>query len=414
MHILASEGYDRATIGRIVARAGVSRPTFYDYFADKDACVVGAIASLNKDLLRQVTEGVSHRAPARAHHIAVEAITAFCNADPAGAFVLFSVSLACTAQAIDARAEGVAEIARVIDTAQRDLPPASLRPDVATGVLVSGIYRLFGLQLRHGRLPDQSMLSATLAWVDSYAVTHDDRRWESVKLTPDSTACEAVVGPPIGAEPVVTHRSARTRDAELLRQRLLFATGALSLEKGLRATSISEITKRAGVGYRRFNDFYADKQQAFLALHELAYRRVLAATFGAYFSRSAWPERIWEAGKVYAELLGGNATLVHIGLLEPYTADARAAGLADDILTPFTLFLYEGYDYMPAGRPRPSGVALEAIAASIFDLAYNECRLGRSCELPRMLPHVIYIVLAPFLGPRDAMRFIATQTAESA
>ncbi len=31
-------GYAGANVSRVIARAGVSRPTFYEYFADKDDC----------------------------------------------------------------------------------------------------------------------------------------------------------------------------------------------------------------------------------------------------------------------------------------------------------------------------------------------------------------------------------------
>ncbi len=39
---VAAHGYDAATASEIIARAGVSSRTFYDLFADKEACVLGA------------------------------------------------------------------------------------------------------------------------------------------------------------------------------------------------------------------------------------------------------------------------------------------------------------------------------------------------------------------------------------
>ena len=38
---VGANGYDAATVTEIIARAGVSRRTFYDFFADKEACVLG-------------------------------------------------------------------------------------------------------------------------------------------------------------------------------------------------------------------------------------------------------------------------------------------------------------------------------------------------------------------------------------
>ncbi len=39
---VGAHGYDDATVTEIIARAGVSRRTFYDFFADKEACVLSA------------------------------------------------------------------------------------------------------------------------------------------------------------------------------------------------------------------------------------------------------------------------------------------------------------------------------------------------------------------------------------
>lgn len=39
---VAAHGYDGATVSEIIARAGVSRRTFYDFFADKEKCVLSA------------------------------------------------------------------------------------------------------------------------------------------------------------------------------------------------------------------------------------------------------------------------------------------------------------------------------------------------------------------------------------
>jgi len=41
-HVAAAEGYARTTVADVIARAGVSRATFYEHFADKEDCFVAA------------------------------------------------------------------------------------------------------------------------------------------------------------------------------------------------------------------------------------------------------------------------------------------------------------------------------------------------------------------------------------
>jgi AcrR family transcriptional regulator len=41
-HVVAEKGYGQATVRDVVERAGVSRKTFYEHFADKEACFLAA------------------------------------------------------------------------------------------------------------------------------------------------------------------------------------------------------------------------------------------------------------------------------------------------------------------------------------------------------------------------------------
>jgi hypothetical protein len=98
----------------------------------------------------------------------------------------------------------------------------------------------------------------------------------------------------------------------------------------------------------------------------------LGATAGAYFSRETWPEWVWAAGNAYARYLSRHPTIAHFGFVETYPAGTRAAEQTDKAIKAFTVFLYEGQTHTRAGRYRPSPLALDAIAATIFDLAAHE------------------------------------------
>ncbi|MBF6331981.1 TetR/AcrR family transcriptional regulator [Nocardia transvalensis] len=45
IEVVAEKGYRAATVADVIARAGVSRRTFYEHFADKDACFGAALQS---------------------------------------------------------------------------------------------------------------------------------------------------------------------------------------------------------------------------------------------------------------------------------------------------------------------------------------------------------------------------------
>src|SRR5215203_4585732 len=53
---VAERGYAAATIDDVVRRAGVSKKTFYEHFADKQDCFLAAYESASEELLERVRE----------------------------------------------------------------------------------------------------------------------------------------------------------------------------------------------------------------------------------------------------------------------------------------------------------------------------------------------------------------------
>jgi AcrR family transcriptional regulator len=53
---MAEQGYDALTLADVVARAGVSKSTFYDEFANKDECLFAAYDRVIDELVRYVEE----------------------------------------------------------------------------------------------------------------------------------------------------------------------------------------------------------------------------------------------------------------------------------------------------------------------------------------------------------------------
>ena len=53
---VAERGYAAATIDDVVRRAGVSKKTFYDHFADKQDCFLAAYEAASEELLERVRE----------------------------------------------------------------------------------------------------------------------------------------------------------------------------------------------------------------------------------------------------------------------------------------------------------------------------------------------------------------------
>jgi hypothetical protein len=78
----------------------------------------------------------------------------------------------------------------------------------------------------------------------------------------------------------------------------------------------------------------------------------------------------------------------------------------------FTFFLQEGLVYRKQRNP-PSGLAMEAIVTSIFEIIYLQARDHGKPEVSAMLPHIAHLWLTPFLGVREGDEFIDQQLADT-
>ncbi|WP_189935899.1 TetR/AcrR family transcriptional regulator [Streptomyces sulfonofaciens] len=80
---IEQDGYRNTTVADIVRRAHTSRRTFYEHFADKEACLVALLTDANAEMVRQISEAVDPAAPWRAQvRQAVEAWIACAESRP--------------------------------------------------------------------------------------------------------------------------------------------------------------------------------------------------------------------------------------------------------------------------------------------------------------------------------------------
>lgn len=408
-----SEGYAGANVSAVIAEAGVSRPTFYDYFSDRDDCFVKTVVYVHESLLRDVREAVAENPPERALAGAVQASVAFASSRPDAAQFLMKEALAGGPAALDARDEGLRETAKVVEQAMRGLRRDIVTPDIPVAAVLGAIHRVLGSRLRRAERALGELERDLLAWIESYGQPAAEHRWTKLRartaperspyLPPASLRAPPALGP---GRPRLTEEEV----AENHRQRIMFATAQVVQERGYTAVTVSDITRRAGVDGRAFYRLFADKQAAFSAIHEVGFEYLMAATAGAFFAGKSWPERIWEAFRAAAGSIDDSPTFAHVAFVEAYAIGARGIQRVEDSRIAFTIFLQEGYRYQRDGTP-PSRAALEAIITTIFEIVYQQTRASAKPKTARLLAHFVYLCLAPFLGPEASNTFIDSQLA---
>jgi AcrR family transcriptional regulator len=408
-------GYAGATVSAVIGEAGVSRPTFYDYFEDRDACFLAAIHDVQGRLLEDVRSAVKASPSRDALTAAASATVEFAGAEPADARFLMKEALAGGPRALDARDSGITQTAAVIEQAFKRAGSAEMIPDVPVVAVIGAIHRMLASRLRREERRFGELAGELAAWLASYEKPKREHRWRKLKaLTapPATRHAQALVlraPPPLGpGRPRVSPQEV----AENHRQRIMFATAQVVQEHGYSAATVTEITRVAGIDGRSFYRVFADKQEAFGAIHELGFQYLMAATAGAFFTGEDWPSRIWEAFRAAAQSIEQVPAFAHVGFVEAYAVGPQTIQRVEDSRVAFTIFLQEGYQHQPPGERAPSPAALEAIVTTIFEIVYLRAR-ARGNPRTAMLAHIVHLCLAPFIGAEATDAYIDRRLAEA-
>jgi len=398
VQIAAERGYGQTTISDVVKEAGVPRPTFYEYFADKDHLFQATVFGVIARLLAYTREATAQAPPSRAAAAGIEAQIAFAKSEPAMARLLMSETLAAGGQLLTVRDRALVEIARLIKPAEEHAGAATALPDVSAETMLGAVHRVLASRLLRGERGEPTLAEELLAWLETYARPAGEHRWRALAALSAPSRSPFLPAAPLLAPPALSPRRAGGSAAmiENQRQRILFATAETVQARGYAATTVVEITRRAGVDGRAFYRVFNDKSDAFMAVHELAFQHTMAVTAGAFFAGGEWPERVWEAGRVLTQYLERNPAITHATLIESHAGGLAAAERLQDLIGAFTIFLFEGYQY--PGAASPSALALEAVAAANLEVLYRRVRAHPPEPIAGMLGLFAHLSLAPFLG----------------
>ena len=125
---VAEKGYARVAVADVIERAGVSRKTVYDQFANKDECFLAAYDATVDELLAKIDDALDAIAPdwLTAHRAAVETYLDTLAASPAFAKALLIEVLGAGPEAVSRRAavqeRFAAQLEDVHRRARQDIP----------------------------------------------------------------------------------------------------------------------------------------------------------------------------------------------------------------------------------------------------------------------------------------------------
>lgn len=416
IELSGQHGYQKLSIAQISSRAGVSSATFYEQFADREECLLAAYRALTARTLARMERAREGGEWSNAVGPAFRELLRGLQADPDGGRVMF-------VEAITGGPTLRAEVLRVSEAMERtaeqllDAAPAGGSTlDVPARALQGAVHRVVARHLRtHNEARLVELSEDILDWMSAYAVPAGQGRWSTgaeTLLPPRASAAGELRAPAeLSPLPRVRHGLPAGAVARNQRTRIVYATAAVTTEKGYANTTVADIVAAAGVAKEAFYRHFRDKEQAFLDAQQHPAQHIVDELVQAYFAADGWPRRLWSALRRMLEMIAANPTFSRMRMVEAYTAGPASIRRAEDIMRSFSIFLEEGYRFGGAAL-QPPRIYSVTIPAAIFEIIQHEVASGRTAQMPTRLPQLAYVAFAPFAGPAEAVALVRELRAE--
>jgi AcrR family transcriptional regulator len=395
IELVSERGYGAVTVRELVRMAGVSTGTFYEHFADKDACFLRTYGLIVRRSTKQVGAAQKGCHDWRERlRLALRAWAEGIVREPQAARLGLVEVFAGGAAALEQmrRAEGHYET--MIEQSFASAPdPVPVPPLIVKGI-VAGVHRVARAQLLGGRAHElPGMVDELLEWMLCF------RSRAAASLAQlDAPAISAAPG---AATLALPDRGAREDE----RERILEAAARLAAEEGYWQLTVPRIRAEAGVSRKRFDEHFEDVQDCFIAALERRAERALAHTATAGAAARTWPGGLHRAMCALCAEIAAGPVLARLGFIEVFAPgpdgmlcrERAIAGIAESFRAS-----------APTGQ-RPSELAAEASIGAVWGVIHHHVALGRAHQLPRITGVLSYLALAPAIGAEQAGDAIAAE-----
>jgi AcrR family transcriptional regulator len=145
---VAEQGYATTTVADIIARARLSRRTFYEHFADKEECFLAAYDTV----VEQMLAGIGHAYEqadgwTQKVHDGLQAFISYLVAEPAFARMCVVEVIAAGVEARGRRDAAMRTFVDFLEPGRDEAPKGIVVPTLAADIVVGGIYEIIYTRL---------------------------------------------------------------------------------------------------------------------------------------------------------------------------------------------------------------------------------------------------------------------------
>jgi AcrR family transcriptional regulator len=387
-------GYLQTTLKELVGLAGVSYSAFYRHFAGKEECFLAAFDETMERLTERVGDAYRSREDFRDRlKAALDAYVDFATEESAAAYLLVVDSLSLGAAGVARRQQASATFESAFRRSFDLMPDRGDVSETTIRAIVGGMQRVVFSSVRTKETDDlREPLHELLDWGLRYQRPGGARGLQEVGLSVKARS-KKVPQNEIWTE---LPNSLRSRTSLSQRERIVCAVSIVAAEEGYGKLSIPTITARAGVSNQTFYEHFTDKEDAFLKSLDLLLERAILEIGATDRLSDDWAEQAVARLDALLTFTARNPRLARLPFLEVLTAGSGGVAHVDAQISQLTM-LYDSPEKparLEALLPEP---VVQAIAGGIYTVIQHEIAEDRADTLPRLLPEIAFVALAPFL-----------------
>jgi AcrR family transcriptional regulator len=408
IELIAERGYPAVRILDLTQLAHVSRPTFYNLFADKEELLLSAYEDIAGRTTRHIAK--AHEAgesPEQSVELALRAFAELAASEPEAMTLALLGTFGAGPRALERRNHTLNALEQIVE-AGREQSAGGRASDFSAKFLIGGIREVSAARLRDGRAGELVELADELgAWAASYPdelpLGLDGPARVGAAASGASAAPSVRSRRPEGRLPSGRHDLPRDLVVKSQRERIVDATAAIVAEKGFARLTIPEIASRANVSHETFYEMYPTKHDAFLGAQKVGLHQALRVTIEAYgASEGNWPEGVAAGMHALLSYVCSEPDHAHLTLVDTFGASPRATEIRESALGAFVEYLQPGYEQATSSSLVVQPIAAEAVAGGIWQILHHYTEHQRIDELCDAAPQLIYLTLSPFIGPQSA------------
>jgi AcrR family transcriptional regulator len=405
--LIVERGYQGVRILDLTQLAHVSRPTFYELYADKEELLLAAYNDIARRTAETTIAAIDFEAPLEERmRVGMRAFAELAAAEPHAMSLFLLGAFGAGAKALARRKETIRALEQAL-MSSRTSSGEQVAPALTLKVVLGGIREVAVARLHHGTTVELRRIADELTdWIAWFAPTlppglegepPGPREDGPTKDFSSERSRAAQVRLPSGR-----HDLSREAVAASQRERILDATAEIVAEKGLAALTIPEIASRANVSHETFYEMFRTKMEAFVGAQKFGMEGALGGGVEAWEAQMPdWPRAIDAGLRGVIGYLVAEPAYARLVFVDAFGASPETIALRDELLRAYAERFLPGYDYAPDGMTVPA-IAAEAVVGGCWQVIHHYIDNDRLDELPAAAPQLTYMLLTPFLGAKQA------------